>query len=125
MTNVVAKLKKLARLVRAHFPSVLPRGKTEFEVWAADIVDLADAPKNPTILSVVATMVMHIPPTQSSKPKMYFIRSIHKAMTNQVADAIIKEVSIAYRAQQEKQLKDADEAKKQIESATNPTSSSR
>lgn len=66
---------------------------------------LPEAAYKENLKHALATMIMHLGPTESHKQDAFFIHSLRKAAANQVAHAIIME------AQAEKQKKLAEEHK--------------
>lgn len=86
------KLGKLSKIIakwRGFFPQALPRGGADFEAFANSIFELYDIPNNETYVNAIATMVLHLSPTTSHKSKYFFVRSVRKAMANQVAFDVI------------------------------------
>jgi hypothetical protein len=96
-------------LDQMHEPRPLPMGRKEFEEWsdriiAGSMVTGGDEDKDAFIRGqkfALAAMLMHIGPTESHKPDVYFIHSLRKAAVNEVAHAYMKEV------QEEKRRKEA------------------
>lgn len=79
------KIKTLFKRLLGHFPSKLPIGVTAYEVWAKDILETYDFMDNVSTRFALANMIMHLPSTQASKPKVFFAQCLHKAAANQVA----------------------------------------
>lgn len=103
MKRILSKFSRFVRKVKAYFPSRLPVGMTEFDAWAADIIDLYGAPDNDSVRFAIATMVLHCPAQDAYKPKHYFGLTVSKSMSNQVAAAIVQEL----KAKQEAAIKEA------------------
>lgn len=73
-------------------PTKLPIGREEFNEWAAAIIRLAKVPDNSSTRFALGVMIMHRPPTESSKPKRFFAKQLYKAAVNEVAHALISEI---------------------------------
>lgn len=101
MKAVINNIKRKVRLLRARYGSSLPKGVTEFHVWADDIIDLAGAPNNDSVKFMLASSIPHTGPQDARKPKMFYILTLQKAMANQVAYGVIQEL----KAQQEAKIK--------------------
>ncbi len=97
--SIVNYLKKLARRVRALFPSALPQGRAEFTVWSNSIIEIYEMPDNDSVRFALATMIMHLPPTKCFIAKEYFGRSLHKSASNQVAHAMLQELKEKQQAE--------------------------
>lgn len=96
------KLLQQLTKVRNIFPSLLPTTKEEFDVFFSSIFSSYGFPDKDEYKHAISTMVMHLDPTQTMKPKSYFARSIKKAQANQVAYAIIQEINKKQKEEQEK-----------------------
>lgn len=87
-------------------PRPLPMGRTEFDDWAARIISGAlvpheEAREEDFIKSqrfVLASMVLHLGPTESHKPDAFFIHSLRKVAINQVCHAIAQEIKNEFDA---------------------------
>lgn len=104
----------MIKQILAHLPSKLPQGKSEFDVWADDIIETYNMPNNDSIKFALATAVMHLSATDAFKPKAYFGRILIKGASNQVVYAIMQELKVK---QEEKARKDVEE-QKQLAEAT-------
>ncbi len=98
MKSVLTRVKKQASRARGHFPSPLPVGMAEFDSFANSIFDAYNLPNMPSYRHAIATMIMHLPPTQSRVPKKYFAASIKKAQSNEVAYQVIQDSKAAEKA---------------------------
>ncbi len=102
-------------------PRPLPLGRTEFDEWADRIIAGAmvqGGEENPEAFLegqkyAIATMIMHLGPTESHKPDAYFIHSLRKGAANQVAHAVMQELNkkAKERTAAEEAKKASDEAK--------------
>jgi hypothetical protein len=87
-------------LEQMHEPRPLPMGREEFMKWSYRIISGALLPKDPneseevfheSIRYALANMLLHLGPTESHKPDVFFIHSLRKIAINQVADTLRKE----------------------------------
>lgn len=106
MSLIKNKLVKYLNQVLGLFPSPLPVGMTAFQSWMNSIIQSYDIPDNDSSRFALATMILHLSSTTSSKPKIHFARSMRKAMANQVAAAVMqdlkdKQAAAAAKAQEE------------------------
>jgi hypothetical protein len=76
---------KLISWVRGFFPTALPKGSNEFDLFCNSILSIYNIPDFPSYRRTIASLVMHLGPTTTHVPKVFFGRSIRKAMANQVA----------------------------------------
>jgi hypothetical protein len=79
----------------------LPMGRDDFFIWTDRILSGAMLPCDPnqdkeifedSLRYVLANMLLHLGPTESHKPDIFFIHSLRKAAVNQVADALRREL---------------------------------
>ena len=99
-------------------PRPLPVGRKEFEEWADRIIAgtmlQADVQSQKFTL---ANLIMHLGPTESHKPDAFFIHSLRKFASNQVADVIrceIRDEAKARLAAQEALKPQAPEDKNEV-----------
>lgn len=71
--------------IRGLFSSRLPLGAEEFDTFCESILSTYDIPPFPSYRRAIASMIMHLGPTTTHVPKMFFAKSIKKAMANEVA----------------------------------------
>lgn len=91
-------------LAQMNEPRPLPLGRKEFGEWAHRIIGGACLPvvegEDPIAFIesqkfALATMIMHLGPTESHKPDAYFIHSLRKSASNQVAHTLLQEMKLA------------------------------
>ncbi len=84
------KLLRLARKVRAMFPSKLPMGTGEFDAWAESFHDTYTMPTEdrPSVKYALATMIMHGGPTTAYKSKFYYYLALSASASKQVAGQV-------------------------------------
>jgi hypothetical protein len=102
--KVALKLKQLA----GYWPTDLPVGMTDLENFASDIFETYDIPDKRSYRHAVATMIMHLGPQTNKVPKMYFVKSIRKAMANQIAFEKIQAIKEEEKAEMEAVKKEAE-----------------
>jgi hypothetical protein len=85
----------------------LPRGITEFHVWADEIIALAGLPNNDSIKFALAVAITHLGPTEASKPKQYFIDTLSKGAATQVAFAVMDQLKSKQQALKDEAAKAA------------------
>ncbi len=95
----------------------LPLGRMEFNNWSRRIISGAVLPmgegEDPHIFIegqtyALASMIMHLGPTEDHKPDIYFIKQLRKVAVNQVAHTILQEIKTATN----ERLKKAEEKPK-------------
>lgn len=118
MNNVVKQIKQSGQKVRDFFPSALPRGMTEFESWSKTIITTYSLPDNDSTVFALAIMISQLSPTTASKANRYFVNSVRKSMSNQVAFAIAQILKDKQKAEQEAAAK--AELARQVEAANVP-----
>jgi hypothetical protein len=102
--ELVSKLKQILKVILSYLPERLPVGRTAFDAWAGEIIELSDIEDNDSTRFAVAAMVTHQDAKEDRIPKRRFIRQLNKTAANQVALDVIRE------------LKERHEAKKEAES---------
>lgn len=82
-------------------PSPLPIGMTEASKWADSILYAYDFPASDESLRfTLAAMVMNLPPSISHRSKRFFAKSVHKAMANQIASAVVQDMKDKQKARE-------------------------
>lgn len=80
----------------------LPIGKTEFDEWSDRIIKGAMIEADPLSLKfALASMLMHLGPTEAFREDGYFILALRKGAVNQTAHAIMTEIKDAQKKQAE------------------------
>lgn len=102
------KFKKLYKLFLSLFPSKLPIGMTDFYLWSDSVLELSDVPNNSSTVFCLATMILHLPSTSDKKSKYYFIKSLNKYASNQIAAGVIQDL----KQKQADAMRAEEEAKK-------------
>lgn len=95
----------------------LPIGMAEFEEWSDRIISGTLIPAEPDSMKFgLATMLMHLSPTQDHESDGYFIKSLRKSAVNQIAHAKMEQLRTAAK------LRLAQEAldKEAVQASTTP-----
>lgn len=85
-------VKNVFARIKAYIPETLPQGLTAYNAWATDVLKLAKVPDNDSTRFALAIMILHLPPQASSKAKEYFIRTLRKGATNEIAASVAQEL---------------------------------
>jgi len=103
--------RRLKSVLMSYLPTHLPMGMSEFYEWSDSMIKIANFPTNSRddINYVLATLILHLGPTASHKPKQYFIRAIKAGAAKQIASGVFQEIKV----------RQSEEAKKRQESTPN------
>lgn len=100
-TTMRQKLLKLKLLLLSYLPQNLPLGLSEFNTWADNIITLTGKFADETSMKfALASQIIHLPPTVSSRAPQYFVRALKKSAANQVASQVFQDIKLS---QQQKQ----------------------
>lgn len=98
-------------------PQPLPLTPEEFEVWSDRQIAGACITKTDDLPALIrsqkfalASMIMHLAPTESHKPDAYFIHSLRKGAANQVAHAVMVKFKEEQKAREEAEKKAQEDA---------------
>lgn len=118
----------LKRFFKKHilhrFPTPLPRGMTEFEVWCKDIIDVYQFPDNASVRFMLAAILLHLGQTEDSKAKRYFGKCGLAAASKEIAHAQMTQLKEAQQAKAAEELKAASSLNNQEATITPITSAS-
>lgn len=108
-------------------PRPLPMGREEFEVWSERILSgtLIPCEDKQSMKFALASMILHLGPTESHKPDAYFIHSLRKVACNQVAHVLMNEIKEATTARLKAEQDKADVEKEAHRLATGGAESDR
>lgn len=118
--NIKKSYKKLIYTL----PSKLPVGMNEFDQFCKSVFDTYDLPDAPSYRQAIASMIMHLGPTEARASKRYFAASIYKAMANQIAYENIQLIKKHEAEEMEKQKQLADAALEQKDNNLEPQAAS-
>lgn len=110
--QLILSLKRLL----SHYPTNLPVGLTEFNAWAASIIELAGPyADSESMLQAIANLLMHASPIDKAQtarsriPKAWFVKGLRKGAANQVAAHVFYEIQkknevkkVAYKAEEDR-----------------------
>lgn len=72
--------------------TMLPVTPEEFDQFATDILTMSGVEDKPAHRHTLATSIMHLDPTTDRKEKSYFVKSLRKSISNQVAYYKMKQI---------------------------------
>lgn len=78
--------------LKTFFPSPLPVGMAEFDVWSQSIIDAYVLPDNDSTRFALATMILHAGSSEAYKPKRFFGLCVKKSMANQIAGGVMQDL---------------------------------
>lgn len=79
-------MKRLLAKILSHFPTSLPIGMTEYNIWLDSIVELAGPIADVDSLKwVISNEIMRLKPGQCRVPKHLFVKLLRKYAANQLA----------------------------------------
>lgn len=107
-------MKRIINNLAAKLPSRLPRSQEEHQEWASSIIALSELEDSETLRHALASLIMHLSPVTTSCPKAYFVRSLQKAVVNDVAFNVLQQLK--QKAIEEQRERQAREAASQVES---------
>lgn len=99
-TKMKESAKKWVIRLLGRFKWKLPEGVEALKIFQDRIFYAYGLPDHPTYRHAIATMVMHLPPTQDRQTLVFFARSIRKAMANQIAYNEMQKINAAQKAQE-------------------------
>lgn len=108
-------MKKLLSKVKSYFPSPLPKGMAEFEIWSNEIIQLSgNLADEMSIKFALASMLMHLGPSKSkyqtqfgSVPKNHFVQGLLASAAKQVSQQKFQDIKQAQIDAQKKAQEDA------------------
>lgn len=113
MKVIFARFRRILALFASFWPQKLPNGREEFEIFATKIIKTFDFPDNDSFRNMIAGMIQHAPQTASRLSPLYFGKRIRKAIANEVAFYVMKDL---------KEKRKLEEEQKTIAAATAPSS---
>lgn len=87
---------------RHFFPSSLPSGRKEFDLFADSIIKTYAFPDDPSFRHMIASMIQHTPSTVHRVPKRHYMKSMKKAVSNEVCFYVMQDIKAEQTAKQEK-----------------------
>lgn len=94
LLNILSALHKPFKRIRNLFPSAVPQGVAEFEIWSLDIIQTYNFPDNDSVRFALATMVLHSGPTAAYVSKHYFALMVKAGAAKQVASQVFQDIKI-------------------------------
>jgi len=119
-----AKLLKVLSRIRGAFPSRVPTGVTEFNIWAASIINTYNPPGDERSIKFgLCAMLMRLNPTEAYKSKRFFFLCLAKGASAQVAAYIMEDIKKTQALEWEKQQAEATAAQEALDAAKKVDSS--
>lgn len=88
-----ALLLNIGQRIRGRLPEPIPhKGLHDLEHFSNKVLTIYNIPNLPSYHHALASMIMHLGATTTSAPKVFFAKSIKKAMANQVAFERIQQI---------------------------------
>lgn len=85
----------------SYFPSNLPVGLSEFNVWVDDVIELSgEFADKDSMVQALANMILHISPLKGTDtprdrvPKNHFVKALRKGAANQVASFVFQDLRL-------------------------------
>ena len=99
-------MKLLIKRVLSLFPTRLPVGLTEFELWSDSIIELTGKiADRDSMKFAIASMLIHKDASKGRVPKNSFVQGLIKSAANQVASQVFQDI----KAKQQEAIKIAQE----------------
>ena len=113
------QLRNILKLILSFLPTPIPTGKTAFDAWLNDIVELTGPIADDRAMKwVVSNEVMVVPSGADRVPKRRFVKRLRKFAANQIAASVVQEIKAAQEAEQKQA---GDSASKNGECPPNTT----
>lgn len=112
MSKFIKTVVRCWRQLRGLFPSALPVGLSEFNVWSQSIADTYVLPTTniDSIKFTLATSIMHLDATAARKPKYWFVLLVRASAAKQIAGAAFTEIKERSKAAQAAAAAEAEKA---------------
>lgn len=105
-------MRRLLNKLLSYFPTRLPVGRAEFDIWADSIIELSGAFADKTsMLFAISSILIHADAKHGSLPKNYFVRRLIKSAANQVASQVFQDVKVKQAEEQAKLQAEATASK--------------
>lgn len=104
----VMSKKTLPKKIVQHMtePRPIPMGMTEFDEWSSRIISGALVPgaTEESQRFTLASMILHLGPTESHKPDAHFIHGLRCAANKQVAYEVLRQIDEAKKKRVEEEV---------------------
>lgn len=99
----------LSKKLLSYFPTKLPVGLPQFQIWVDDVIELSGQFADRTSMEfVLASELLHSDAKKGLVPKNYFVSRCRKLAANQTASYVLQEIKASQAAQ--KAEEDANKA---------------
>jgi hypothetical protein len=100
MSKIILFCKKIYVKALARIPMPLPVGKTQYDKFEQDILDLSGRYADETSMRfAIASIMIHAPSERGALSKKYFVDRLRKSAANQVASQVFQDIKTAQEAQ--------------------------
>lgn len=101
MRRLLENARLLLKRILSYIPTPLPVGATEFDAWAASIIQLTGQYAEDTSMRfAIASILIHADSKKGSLSKHYFIARLRKSAANQVASQVFQDIKLKQDAAQ-------------------------
>lgn len=92
--KLLNSVKKLAKQIRAFFPSRLPVGMQEFDTWSDSFSEIYNLPTDnkDSIKFTLASIIMHLGGQDAYKSKFYFLLTVRSGAAKQIAGSVFYDI---------------------------------
>jgi hypothetical protein len=96
MSKVYTVILLLIKRILARFPQPLPVGKTQYDKFENDILDLSGRYADETSMRfAIASIMIHAPSDKGALSKKYFVDRLRKSAANQIASQVFQDIKTA------------------------------
>jgi hypothetical protein len=100
MSKTYAFILLVLKRVMSRFPSPLPVGKSQYDKFEGDILDLSGRYADETSMRfAIASIMIHASSDKGSLSKKYFVDRLRKSAANQIASQVFQDIKNAQEAQ--------------------------
>lgn len=94
MNTLILKIKRLGRQIRGLFPTPIPVGMSEFNIWAQNIIDTYPLPTqdSDSVKFTLTSIIMHLGPSDAYKSSFYFYLRLKAGAAKQIAGAVFYDI---------------------------------
>jgi hypothetical protein len=95
VNKLILTLTLLFKRLLSRFPSRLPVGKSQYDKFESDVLDLSGRFADETSMRfALASMMIHAPSDKGSLSKNYFVVRLRKSAANQVASQVFQDIKL-------------------------------
>lgn len=90
--------------LRSYFPEKLPQTELQLAQYLDRVFHLCGIPRSRSYEQAVATMIMQMPGYNDSKSVNYFVKCIKRRRANEAAYALLQEIRVSEKAEEEAKI---------------------